>query len=728
MSYPGNAALSQAVKDRVISTFRQTLELHRQGRRDEVASGCNLMLQMDPAFEPARKLLDKSRNPSLPIDVENLLTAESAGTIEQARQAMASRDFQRVIQITTEILTDDLMNDEARVLGDEARDKLEASPFVDQFARKCDQLLASGNVAGAKGELEKARALDPTHPDVIRIGRELVARDSAAAILDTPRPATGGFNFDANPTFVVDEPKPSPTTRPAAQASDFGFTFEEDKGAAASPFANFSFDAAPSAAAAPAAGGGFSFDAPSSAPSAAPPPGDFDFATAAITTTPEDQKKIDQYLADGDRAFGAGDYQQAIDLWSRIFLIDVTNDAASDRIEGAKAKRREVEDRVEILLASAVSAFEKRDKAKARTDFAEVLRIDPGNTTARDFMERLSDTGEGGAGSEAAYIPPPEDKPLGLDFLDEDSGQLSEPPLMPPGSGPYDFEEEQEEARPKAKGAKQTQIPKAKGRSGRKLPIGAIAAVLGVLILGAGGWYAWTHFMTKPEADPAATQAIFSRAGALARNGKYEQAIKLLQDVRPDDPEHDKALEMIADMQAKKSTAAQMIEGKPAAQYYQEKLDAAAAAYAAHDYGAAKQLLEDATKVKPLPPDVKATYDAATQQVAKLDAAKALMQERKYTEALADLTTLQSQDPENATIRRMITDAHFNLGATALQSAVETSDSRLNLEEAVKQFDEVLKLNPNDELARRSRELGQRYQGRPADLLFRIYVKYLPAR
>ena len=67
--------------------------------------------------------------------------------------------------------------------------------------------------------------------------------------------------------------------------------------------------------------------------------------TTTLTPSAEDvetyQAAIEQYLADGDKAFESGDYQAAIDLWSRIFLIDVTNDEASQRIEKAKARRRE---------------------------------------------------------------------------------------------------------------------------------------------------------------------------------------------------------------------------------------------------------------------------------------------------------------------------------------------------------------------------------------------------
>jgi hypothetical protein len=44
----------------------------------------------------------------------------------------------------------------------------------------------------------------------------------------------------------------------------------------------------------------------------------------------------------------------------------------------------------------------------------------------------------------------------------------------------------------------------------------------------------------------------------------------------------------------------------------------------------------------------------------------------------------------------------------------------------------VLKANPNDELAKRSRDLAARYsaqpKGTPKDLLYKIYVKYLPLR
>ena len=690
MNYPGNPSLAAPVKDRVVSTFQQTLALYKQGRKDEVIAGCGLMLQMDPTFEPAKKLLEKTKNPALPIDIDAFFPAsEIRPLLDQAREAMAARDFQRVSHLTSEILTNDLLNDDARILGDEAREKLEAVPFIEQFARKCEANIKSGNYAAAKSELEKARALDASHPEVLRLTQALAQRQSG------PKPVP------PQPSFVVDSATPS-TGRAASQASDFGFTFEEEKPHDA-PFANFSFDS-PS-------------DSPFSFGGAAPakPAGaEFDFSTASVGTSPDDQKKIEQYLGDGDKAFASGDHQQAIDLWSRIFLIDVTNEQASERIEKAKAKRREIEQKVDALLASGLAAMERKDSARARAEFEEALRLDPGNATARGYLDEVSKpAGQAAAAAAPAAFVPDADEKIDLDFFDEEIPSGIDSPLIPPPPSA--------DGAPAAAPAKE--VKKAKAISPpRQLPTRAIAIVLGVLVLGAGGWFAYQKFFDKSdeETTSADSQAVLSRAKTLAGLGKYDDAIKLLQDIKAGDAQHDAALKLMVDLKQKQAGSAAFIDGKPAAQYYDEKVAAARTAFAQHDYAAAKTAFEDAQRVKPLAPDAKAEYDTAANQVAQLDSAKKLFTEQRYNEAIASLQPILTQDPQNATVQRMIVDAHFNLGAKALQEE--------RTEDAVTQFDEVLKVTPNDELAKRSRELAQRYDKQGKDLLYQIYVKYLPLR
>jgi len=698
-TYPGNASLSSAVKERVLSTFQQALELYKQGRAAEVVEGCTLILRMDPMFDPAKKLLEKTRNPNSPVDVDSLMP-RADDPLREARAAMAARDFQRANDLTAEVLRDDFTHEEARAINDTAREKIEAAPFVEQFIRKAETFAGQGNVTSARAELEKARALDSDHPGISRVSESLAA----------PQPAPS-FTSGPSPSFVVEAPPPaSPAPgRGTAQATDFGFTFEEEKPADEPAFGAFSFDApAPASAPAPAFGG-FSFDAPS-----APSAGSFDFAPAAPQTGGDDQRKIEQYLADGDRAASAGNYQQAIDLWSRIFLIDVTNDEASTRIENAKAKRRESEAKVEALVAAGEKAFNSGDHNTARDKFDEALLLDPGNLTAHEFIERIKSAAP--APFETPFSAPSArtetPAPMRGDIFDDEamlSGSYDS--LKPPDAPPP-------VAIPAKKAAKTTAAaPAAKKRSA---VTGILMTIVLVVIVAAAGWFVWSKYMAKPPYDPAATQAIFVQANSLAKRQRYDQAIAILGDIKPSDPQHDRALEMIADLQHKKAQAAQMINGRPASIVYEESIAAGRTAFDAHDYETAKTSLETAARIKPLPPDLAAIYTTASQQVSKLEVAKALFKERRYQDAVTNLDPLLAADPQNQSIRRMLIAAHFDLGATALQEE--------RMPDAMREFDEVLKSDPNDELAKRSRTLAERYSGQPKDLLYKIYVKYLPLR
>ena len=248
----------------------------------------------------------------------------------------------------------------------------------------------------------------------------------------------------------------------------------------------------------------------------------------------------------------------------------------------------------------------------------------------------------------------------------------------------------------------------------------AIVIVVVLAVLAGGAWFAWKKFMAKPAVETGATEGIFSSANSLSQKGQFDAAIALLQDVKPNDPQHDKALSMIADLQAKKSQAAEVINGRPTDAVYRESLTSGKTAFDARDYDAAKKAFDTAARIKPLPSDMKTLYDTASQQVAKLEGAKALFNSQKYQDALTNLQSLAQQDPQNLSIRRMIADSHFNLGAIALQEE--------RLTDAAREFDDVLKSDPNDELAKRSKTLAERYDGQPKDLLYKIYVKYLPMR
>src|SRR3954447_17855433 len=72
MNYSGSSSLSSDVQQRILSTFEQTLELARDGNRQEALLGCDFVLRMDPQFQPARLLQERLRSTTGPVSVEDL--------------------------------------------------------------------------------------------------------------------------------------------------------------------------------------------------------------------------------------------------------------------------------------------------------------------------------------------------------------------------------------------------------------------------------------------------------------------------------------------------------------------------------------------------------------------------------------------------------------------------------------------------------------------------------
>src|SRR5207249_2977111 len=112
---------------------------------------------------------------------------------------------------------------------EQAREKMEAAPFVDQFVKKAEQAIAKGDAQAARTSLDKLKTLDADDTAIARLESGINGIKPAAA-------------QGSSSSFIVDTPAAG-QGRSSAQASDFGFTFEEEKAAAAAaPPQSFSFD------------------------------------------------------------------------------------------------------------------------------------------------------------------------------------------------------------------------------------------------------------------------------------------------------------------------------------------------------------------------------------------------------------------------------------------------------------------------------------------------------
>ena len=97
-----------------------------------------------------------------------------------------------------------------------------------------------------------------------------------------------------------------------------------------------------------------------------------------------------------------------------------------------------------------------------------------------------------------------------------------------------------------------------------------------------------------------------------------------------------------------------------------------------------------------------------------------IFRQGEWGEALRSLWQIRETDPNNPDVQRLMVDSYYNLGVRDLQRRDPLS-AATNLREA-------LELAGSDEDVERVLEFAEAYQQRPVDLLYRIFVKYLPFR
>ncbi|HMB53631.1 MAG TPA: hypothetical protein VKU40_09960, partial [Thermoanaerobaculia bacterium] len=134
----------------------------------------------------------------------------------------------------------------------------------------------------------------------------------------------------------------------------------------------------------------------------------------------------------------------------------------------------------------------------------------------------------------------------------------------------------------------------------------------------------------------------------------------------------------------------------------------------------ARSLLVEAEELAALPPageSLKAETEEALRPFARyID----LLAQGENERVLPDLWQLLDEDPNDPDVRRLIADAYYNLAARSLlQGDADVASEHLQ---------EVLRMEPGNEEAERLARFADTYAERDKDLLYRIYVKYLPPR
>ena len=727
IAYPGNPGLPREAREKILSTFRHSLNLFKSGKTEDCAVGCDFILKMDPRFVPARRLLEKARDPNAAVDLAELesYVAETLTPMEKlgaaapdkllisAIEAYADRDFDRAIERSNRVLSVLPGNSDAREILEKATRKKELQPHVENFRQRALFALESGQIDEARRNFERMRSLDPEHPEVERL---------ADRLQNTAEPGARTASADASPAFdfpfgelpSVAEAEPAepfgfvpPAAPPPARASDApsgdtgpvaldSLSLEIPPGEEWSPIPEPG--AAPGASPAPAPESAFGDFWSTSSPdiSLEPPPGDA--PAAAAPESPAGAPEIRRLLEEGDRLSERGDHQGAIEVWSRIFLTDLSNAEAASRIENARTRLAETHRRVSEALKQGRSLYESGQLKEAREKFLEVLAIDETESTARSFLHRIEDDLARPSVSYDLSAASPSD-----DVLADDEAAATEESRRAPAA------------------------PRLAAR--RSVPMLPLAAAL-VVAIGIGLFLMLRpRGAAAPPPAPARKEAAsnpIAEATRLFQEGKVDEAREALARVPAGNPQYARAQKMLANFgpaappPTPETAAASASAPAPPSPTAAVERQAAENALSEHSYIAALTAFHQAVPAYPGDADLKREMGEAAAKVQEISPAVKLFNDGDYDSALPILWRLYQADHQNVDVKSYLVRCYYNQGVTALQNNL--------YDRAAKAFSDALGVNPDDALARRQKAFAERYSKRPEDLLARVYLKYLRPR
>jgi tetratricopeptide (TPR) repeat protein len=661
--YEGSPSLALDAREKVLQTFRHTLQLVREGRNEEALLGCDFILKMDSRFAPAHRLLASLRGvpAGQRIDVASFTSYLEAPSPPPPSPPQAPGPFDAEAAATATPAApapsaglDDLVFDDfaPRVAAPGAAPSSAAGPFPEtSFAGLSETPAPMPTVGSPAG-------VAPAVPEAPQVFQDLdmsvaTGHTSASPSTAPARPLTGV--------------PPSPA-RPAPAA--------EPSGASLDP-------------------------------------------------------RIAQFLKQGDEAMTRGSAQEAIDLWSSVFLIDLSNEEASKRIDGAREALADSARKVDVLLSDGVQLYDAGNLQAARVKFLDVLALAEHDATARSYLNQIDAAmaapgAEGAAKGDSEFLRTEIEAPVLPSYADDGEGGLD------PGRT-LAVVVPDEAAPPVAKKAVPTP---SRSRVPLDLRVLLPAALVILALVSAGAWWFFRGrrptaraadskgpAASTPDASAAARRKPvgedpFVRAQELFAQGKVDAAVKTLLAVPDNDPRHNEALTKID--QFRNAGVPTPLPTAPSLATLEELRAQGFAALKASKYIEAFKALDPVVKARPEDTDAQQGLRRAREAVDGLRSAAKSYSEGDYESAIKLLWELRKADARNQDVEDYLVNSYVNSGIQALQSG--------NNARAVEALQDAVKIRPSDAEAQRLVRFARKYPKGATDLMARIFVRHLSLR
>lgn len=715
--------MSAEAQERVLTAFRQAVLKLQEGGSEEAIIALEFVLRLDPAFEPARNLQQQLSSGSAEIDLSGIIgqlqapaTEESDELLIAAVEDFNERRFLQAKEKVERVLIDLPGHSEARQLLGQIQDSLKVEAQVGQYLTQARDALDRQDPEEAANFVMMAQAIDPHHPgidsalhEIRESGVQLPPPEAPAPVPAPAEEPDHQFSFET----VGEEPPPIMdggfAGTPSADEGVSGFDAAFDQEASA----DFQFavpeeeDEGASDAEVPEGGADISdlFDAGEEAgeeEDEEPPP-------PASAPAFDDETRIRELLQHGQEAFDRAEYQEAIDVWSRIFLMDPTHQEALHCVEEARGRKEEVERRVEHLLYEAEEARSAGKIGEARRLVDEVLATQADHLEALDLRDRLAgpEAAEGQEGApEPVAAPGAGVNEAGsfLDQLDVDLFDESAAEGGPDGPAPaLDFGETLAEP------AQAVTPSRARGVPWKAIALGAG----GLLVVALAVWLGSHMVGGKKEGDARqALERTLARAEELYKQGHAEEAVQMLQEY----PAVGLDQARVARRLARYRKALMPPTPTPAPHEAEEAEAAFAEGRLLTAYGIALRGLES----HPHDAGLMEMKDRIAAQDRRIPGLVHARLAGDYETAVGMAHDLLQDAPKNAEITDELRRDLFNLAVARLRS--------YNLTGAEANLEELATLAPDDQEVSRVLDFVAKYKTRPVDMQLKVFIQSLETR
>lgn len=731
MAYQGNPELSVEAQERVMSSFRQVVVNLQQGQREEAMIGLEFVLRIDPAFTPAVGLQQQLKAGTEEIDLTDILAQLEAPTTDainemlvEAVEAYNQRNFVDAKRLVEKVLIELPGHQEGRQLLGQINESLKVEQQVGQFLAQAREALASGDPQEAANFVMMAQALDPHHAGITATLQEIYEGGGAAAAAAEP-PPPGPFDEPG-------EPGPGDDGLPAQGEAEWSPAFGDEVSfgdeSPAEPLETDEVDPPPieDTPAGDEVPEGLTrrvdeaFLEPAAAEADVPADDVADLFDAGPAADPGEvgagSSGVAALVARGSAAYQSGQFLEAIDAWSRVFLEDPGNDEVPKLIGEAKKQLEDSWRQAEHLLFDAEDAVIGGDKDKALELVKKVLVKYPGHPEATELHQRLTGVGVAPAAPRAEPAAAP-----AAAMPDLDGDLFSEP-----------FDEPAEEATAAAEEATAEEavaeelsfddelrdfLPEEEAPAARRvlgLPVRTLAiAATAVVLLAVVGWFGVRPFVGGGGGSSDDVYAMRDQADALFREGKPGAALSLVEQFEP----RDEVDQQLVTMLVEKYTAALATPTPtpvPASAVEAREWMAGGLWYRA--YEVAHQGLGQYPNDDGLL--------ALTEEIEELEPrARNLHTQINNGNHRAAVTTtrdLLQRYPEQADLGLVLRRSLYNAALAELRT--------YNLTGAATYLDELRALEPDDDEVARVLDFIANYKARPVDMQLKVFIKSLGER